>query len=520
MYNTIILQSILKNQEIKKKGRTTLYGHLTFSDVSDDNDVLPFAEKLSYEGCFAAIIESDEKVTIVADCFRSIPLFYHVSHDSIYIADSADLIAESVEVEIIDDNLRELYYCRCVTEDNETIYKNIFVICAGEIVTISKKDGSVERKTYYQPIYNFSSENDIDQLIDEYDEVLKSVITRLISRVDGRTIAVPLSGGFDSRTIVTMLKRLGYENVCCVSYGVKNSPECQASKHIAEVLGFPWLYTEYSGKMWKEFYGSKDYKDFVKYSCKGVSVGCVQSLPAVLNISKKHLVSDNAVFCPGQTDVAFGTNIKSINEGWYTHQDMIEWVGNQYYAQLGGMDILVRRKWVQELPTLMSVNEYNMYYMKWNMTKRQPGFLLNDVRAYEFGGYAFDLPFLDRECMEFWYKVPLHLLLNRTLQIAHIKKMIDPVAKTKSEFLPKQSNTSIRHLIKKSIVTLFPKEYVKKQKRALIKNYKENINAFYSHMSENEYKNYLEKYGIRFSIDTVVAEDYERDVVRSIIHNN
>ena len=517
MRHIIFLFSQAKGIERTQKGKTQLFGHIDFDDLSSKKDILPEIDELSKKGSFAVIVEKEDAVELAVDCFRMIPLFYHVNRDSIYISDNADLIAKQIHTRIIEDNLRELYYMQCVTESNETIYKDIFIVNAGTAVSISRENGSIDIEKYYEPIYNFSSTDSVEDLIEEYDSVLMDAFLRLTEKLNGRAILVPLSKGFDSRTVATMLKRVGYDNVYCFSYGVPSSSECAISKQVAENLGYPWLYTEYSGKVWKNFYESKDYTDFIKFSCKGVSIGCLQALPAILNIARQNLVPEDAIVTPGQTDVAFGTNIRDTKEGIYTREDMFNWVGDQYYSQIGGKKFLRKRTWIHSLPQMMSLKEYSMEYMKWNLTERQPGFLINDVRTYEYAGYGFDLPLLDRVVMNFWYKVPLNLLYKRTFQIMHICAKIDSVTKIPSK-LSELNKQNLTQMIKLAIKTCFPSLTARIQQNRRLKEYDTNENAFYSFMPRDRYKDYLNKYGNAFTLNTMVAEDYEK-IVRNNLHS-
>ncbi len=58
-----------------------------------------------------------------------------------------------------------------------------------------------------------------------------------------------LSGGLDSRTVAANAKkRLGANDVICVSYGRKGCREAEISKRVAEALGYEWIFIESTAK--------------------------------------------------------------------------------------------------------------------------------------------------------------------------------------------------------------------------------------------------------------------------------
>ena len=44
---------------------------------------------------------------------------------------------------------------------------------------------------------------------------------KLSKSCEGKQIAIPLSGGYDSRLIASGLHKIGFKNVICFSYGLK-----------------------------------------------------------------------------------------------------------------------------------------------------------------------------------------------------------------------------------------------------------------------------------------------------------
>jgi len=66
--------------------------------------------------------------------------------------------------------------------------------------------------------------------------------------------------------IARMLKRVGCKDVLCFSYGRPGIWEAPVSRHIAESLGYPWVFVPYTARMWKDLYARYDSNPFFAYA--------------------------------------------------------------------------------------------------------------------------------------------------------------------------------------------------------------------------------------------------------------
>ena len=95
--------------------------------------------------------------------------------------------------------------------------------------------------------------------------MFSKIFLDLINSAKGRQIVVFLSGGLDSRLIVCGLKKFGYKNVLCVSYGIKNNWEAFIGKKVANALEYDWKFVEINSKEASAFYNSEVFKFFFKF---------------------------------------------------------------------------------------------------------------------------------------------------------------------------------------------------------------------------------------------------------------
>ena len=88
--------------------------------------------------------------------------------------------------------------------------------------------------------------------------------------LDGRTAVIPLSGGADSRMVVSMLKNQGYEKVICYTYGKPGNRESEMSKAVAEEYGYEWHIIPHSAEEIAKLRNdpeTEQYSDYERSSC-------------------------------------------------------------------------------------------------------------------------------------------------------------------------------------------------------------------------------------------------------------
>ena len=165
-------------------------------------------------GTFAIVIQNNRKLWIGVDRLRSIPLFYALQNNIFYISDSAYWIKDELNLKEIDSTPEQEFLLTGYITGKDTLFKEIKQVQAGEYLTAKEENRKIVIKNnrYYRYLHkNFFTEPK-EELFNKLDKVSKNIIKRLINSVNGRTIIIPLSGGYDSRYIVSMLKKLNYKN--------------------------------------------------------------------------------------------------------------------------------------------------------------------------------------------------------------------------------------------------------------------------------------------------------------------
>ena len=101
-------------------------------------------------------------------------------------------------------------------------------------------DNRLKKEFYFDYLTTKISDKIFDELKSEFLNILRDTIQRLIKFANGRQIIVPLSGGYDSRLVASLLKQANYQNILCFTYGKKSSPEVIISKKVANKIFFYW----------------------------------------------------------------------------------------------------------------------------------------------------------------------------------------------------------------------------------------------------------------------------------------
>jgi asparagine synthase (glutamine-hydrolysing) len=393
-------------------------------------------------GFWGLVKKRDNSMLIVADRIRSYPLFYGVLNNIAYVSDDAYWVKEKTgdkEFEVISKNefLLTGYVTGC-----DTLYKNVKQIQAGEIVFIDfDKEDNIEVTSW--KYYNFIHEDYFEnlsrqQLLQEQESSLLKAINRLIEYASGRTIVIPLSGGYDSRLVATTLKKLNYNKVITFTFGKINNPESLISKEVARNLNFEWIFIPYDNEKSYEWYNSIEKKNFSTYGDNLSTILPDREWPAVRELKKQNLIPKDAVFVPGHSgDFISGGHIpQKLCKENVTEEQFVQEILKKHYVMWNWNG--VKDKWISDFSNkILNCAEMNLFdeknnaansYEKWNWRENEIKRMVNSVKIYDFFGYEYWLPLWDYEYMNFWCKVPLNYRINKNLYDEYVVNLYSQTA--------------------------------------------------------------------------------------------
>jgi asparagine synthase (glutamine-hydrolysing) len=395
-------------------------------------------------GFFSIVRVSQDSVWLAVDILRSRPLFYASENGTLMVSDVPDRILERINGLDLDSiSGGELALAGFVTGQH-TLDKRIHQVPAGEILRVELQEGG--RHAVSTPYFSFlpSRKRNIprnDTMV-VLQEVFRTAIDRLCEYADNRTIAVPLSGGLDSRLICLGLKEAGYPHVTTFTYGVPGNDESTISRCVAEALSLPWNFVAYSGDSWRAVYESPIFDDYCRFAERLVSTPHAQDWLAVQLLLDDGVIEPDTVICPGLLGSFVSGTQFSISHDRFRFPrkciDLRRMLWQSYYG-LMPPHIAARALSVgeEELRTGIHarldaqveglVDEYGScsfsILQAWDGKYLQSNFLMNSVRAYEFFGLDWWVPLADRAFVDYWRAAPEEDLLGQSLYLRFLELM-------------------------------------------------------------------------------------------------
>lgn len=385
-------------------------------------------------GFFSFIWQSETQVVAAVDRIRGFPLFYAENPDAIFISDNAEWVRQQVGDEEMDPVARDEFQLTGYVTGRDTLYPNVKQLQAGELLVFDGAQASRQLCTYryFRYLHVEPASYDEGALRQELEDLALACIGRLITFANGREIVVPLSGGYDSRLIVTLLSKLNYKNVLAFSYGVEGDKEAAYSKQVAHALGLPWRFVEYGEEQWRRAWDTEERRQYQKWASGWVSTPHIQDWAAVRALRANRMIEQNAIFVPGHICTRRNTGVPNPAPGKHelNREFLARMVMKNHYRRSAGksgpqpkLEIWKERVLDRtEAASVDSLAELAAGHEKWEWQERQTKFICNSVRVYEFFGYEWWLPLWDTEFMQFWLGVPLQLRNRRHWYNDYVKR--------------------------------------------------------------------------------------------------
>lgn len=404
-------------------------------DISNSCDLSSSINEL--KGRFGIIVIYDEGVLAIVDKLRSVPLFYTEASPYI-ISDLASTVETKIGAKNIildEEGILELRMAGFTT-GRKTIYKNIRSILPGEIIHYHHASKSIDSIKYFSYIPDKGFNSTANNFKEELEELLLFIFTRVKEYANGRQIVIPLSAGFDSRLVVSLLKILGTKNIITYSYGKRRHYDVETASKISEKLNIPWHFVSYSIKNQKYFFQSDRYRNYVKFVDNCSSTPFVQDNFALEELQRKGIIDKDAIFINGNSgDFISGGHIptslftRHSAPQFPTRKDIVNALIDKHYSLWINLltsknRMVISNELLSEINSIdfdESINLIHAFeYSEFN--NRQSKYVVTGQQVYEFYGYNSLLPLWDDEFIEFWRNTPLEYKFNQMLYKLVIKE--------------------------------------------------------------------------------------------------
>jgi len=404
-----------------------------FDSIRSFTDFASVAKKLN--GCYAVIVDTDDWTYAATDHARTVPLFYDVG-DRPVVSDSARWLREQSGVREYDPIAESEFALAQYVTGRNTLFSNTKTLRAGEAVRIGRSEtpAGIDVRRYYSYIPRGKNSRNETELLRRLDQTLTNAVDRLVEVADGRPIAVPLSGGYDSRLVIVLLKSVGYEEVVAFSFGRSGNDDAAVSKQVAATLDVPWEFVEYTPDSWHEWFSSDDRKAYYNRSFNYDSIPNMGMMPAARALLDSGRLPADTIFCPGQTVATPSEHIPERTSPRMDTKDVIEYIIDRHFSLWNWSNDAFReiehQRIADALPTsgVVSLSDAAAAYEKWEWEERQAKFINGDVRQYEFLNADWWLPLWDREFVDFWATVPLEHRRDKALLRNYVAKKYAEIA--------------------------------------------------------------------------------------------
>lgn len=308
----------------------------------------------------------------------------------------------------------------------DTIYENLKQLMPGEICIIDKK--RLKFISYYSffkkaPFYTGTNAF----LSKKLSTITLEVFKELINKNKDRKIVIPLSGGYDSRLIISVLYHLNAKNIICYSYGKKNNFEAKVAKSIAHELGYPWYFIELNNTSQRINFNSDIYKKYTKYSDTLSSWSYVQDFFAVNKLLSKKVIPCDAVIVNGNTgDFITGGHLPKLikEENKKRRIDKIfEYIMSKHFSLWENFFTekdykIIKKKVLKTFPSSFNgirKEEEHRIYEYVEFINRQCNYVVQGQRVYDFFNLKWELPLWHDKYLDFWNRVPYEKKYKQSL---------------------------------------------------------------------------------------------------------
>lgn len=372
-------------------------------------------------GVFTFIYLSEESIFIYSDITRSFPIFYTQQSDEIFLSDDIYFLKSKFDIQEFDPLSENEFKGANHTFGDKTLLKNVFQVQASEFVEIKNSVVVHSNFKFTYAIENESNLNVIDlrqKAIDSFESSFK----RLINSIGNNTAVVPLSSGFDSRLIITMLKKYNIENVICYTYGKSSSFEIEKSKKVAEILGYKWIFIEYDKALTNNYLNTNEFKNYIEFAGKLSSMPNLQEYFAVKALKEKELIPSNSVFISGYAgDVLGGSEYLHSIPRDVNHHEIAETI---FDNKLTNYHFSKTEKKEIQADILSKLTKFNTNFRNklgqtilddHNLRERIAKYIFNSASYYTYFEYEFRFPFWDKTLLDFFKEVPIKYKYNKGL---------------------------------------------------------------------------------------------------------
>ena len=401
---------------------------------------------------FSAIIESKDKIICVSDFCRSFPIFYFKDKDLFIASNDARTLKKKFKLkEILAESVNECFLSGYVS-GKRTLHKNLYQTEAFKFYKFNKLTKKLEINSFF--FYHKKIKSNIKKIdaIKKLDKVINTSIDRLVKKANKRTIIIFMSGGLDSRLILSKLVEKRYRKILAFSYGIRGNSDSKIAKEICAKLNVKWKHISTNKSDYYNFFKKTEVMNFFKFADGLTTVPNFQDFLPVLKLKNFLKETKNYLIVNGQTgDFISGGHIpSSIYKNQKSNKNLVKEIFSKHFSlwkQNSLKTNTMLKSLEKKIDELRNHKEYRNrkledIYEVWEYQERQVKFIIQGQRVYDYFGFDWYLPFWDASVVRFWSEMPIELRKNQYLYKDYLRKWnfaglfkdYDPVIKAFDSF--------------------------------------------------------------------------------------
>jgi len=358
---------------------------------------------MALNGCFAVVLSKPSFQAAAVDHIRSMPILYRSSESGFEIITDQSWKPDYK----LNQHAADIFVDSWCVLGNDTLVDGIHQLSAGQYIWW-EQGLEVKPVTYYEHFKPKFTSDSRAELAERAKDAFKNAFDRTLKEIQGRPVLVPLSGGYDSRLILSMLVRADCKSITAYTYGDPDSHEVKIARRVCEQLKVKWHFVEYDKKLFEAFFT----ESWISYSERNhffSSLPHEQDFFALKQLSDKDLLPADFIAIPGFCGDALGGSITSYRPFNWSTAGLRKMISDKILkCSPDAVDIV-------GLPAVNDQNSFYDAYQQWFMNNKVSKFIVNAVRVYEHFGGGWIMPFWDKELADFWYAVPYKLREKQSL---------------------------------------------------------------------------------------------------------
>jgi asparagine synthase (glutamine-hydrolysing) len=359
-------------------------------------------------GQWSGVVVTKSGALLSSDMPRSFPLLYRYVAGTWLVSDDPQVLIDAAPTSW-DATGRLQFRHAAYTLGTRTLLEGIYQLPAASSVELIDGDPTPhvhpwKALRYHQRI---TDEPTFRKL---FTQALEQAVERVVKLTQGRRLAVPLSGGLDSRLILSLLKLAGASDVVAFTYGTAGSREAKISQQVAQSLDVPWYFVELSEAKVRQAWQAEG-GAFIRNAWAGASLPHYQDWYALRELTSTGVLPAGTVILPGHTIVGnlHGQELLDPKTPM-SRKDWVELLAHQHLNLQGQQDLVaalapIRKPLLEAVDELLTVDtlDARQSLIEWfNVRERQAKYINHSMRAYEHFGLDWALPMLDLEVIEVW----------------------------------------------------------------------------------------------------------------------